>query len=165
MQKTMALAFAAEPEDGHFVRFLLQHGTHLDFDEVEYAEVHPDGGFRGSYCFVPPLTRALNAGHAHLVRLLVEHGADVNVPFEGFVGNRSPREKGSVLRLAMDLESQDIVSFLREHGAQEDVGDYRTRVFRLSWEEGTVSPTGRRKRRTRLRRHMGINRCNGSLPS
>ncbi|KAL5046472.1 hypothetical protein BDW71DRAFT_207267 [Aspergillus fruticulosus] len=38
MQKTMALAFAAEQEDGYFIRFLLQHGTHPDFDEVEYTE-------------------------------------------------------------------------------------------------------------------------------
>ncbi|KAL4769962.1 ankyrin repeat-containing domain protein [Aspergillus nidulans var. acristatus] len=165
MQKTMALAFAAEQEDGHFARFLLQRGTHPDFDELEYAEVHPAEGFRGSYYFASPLTRAVNAGHAHLVRLLVEHGADVNVPFEGFVGNQSSREKGSVLRLAMDLESQDIVSFLREHGAQEDVVDYTTRVSRLSLEEATVWSSGRQKRRTRLRRHMGINRCNSFIPS
>ncbi|KAL4941937.1 hypothetical protein BDV06DRAFT_193327 [Aspergillus oleicola] len=92
MQKTMALAFAAEQEDGHFVRFLLARGTHPDFDDLEYSDVHSPKGYADYWHFASPLVHAVNAGHAHLVRLLVESGADVNVPFEGFEKSKSSRE-------------------------------------------------------------------------
>jgi ankyrin repeat protein len=163
MQKTMALAFAAEQEDGHFVRFLLARGTHPDFDDLEYSDVHRPKGYADYWHFASPLAHAVNAGHAHLVRLLVESGADVNVPFEGFEKSKSSRQRGSVLQLAMDLKNKDIVSFLCEHGAQEEVENYGYRVLRLSREEA-MSPDAGEKRRKRLRRHMGVNRCTGSIP-
>ncbi|KAL4756047.1 ankyrin repeat domain-containing protein [Aspergillus foveolatus] len=117
MQKTTALMLAAEQEDGHFARFLLARGTHPDFDDLECLDLHRPKGYRDTWHFASPLARAVNAGHAHLVQLLVESGADVNVPFEGFEKSKSSRQTGSVLQLAMDLGNKDIVSFLREHGA------------------------------------------------
>ena len=35
--------------------------------------------FDPDYYIIPPLVRAVNAGHGRLVRLLVEHGANVDV--------------------------------------------------------------------------------------
>jgi ankyrin repeat protein len=164
MQKTMALTLAAEQEDGHFAEFLLARGTHPDFDDMEFSDVHCPKGYADTWHFAAPLAHAVNAGHAHLVRLLVERGADVNIPFEGFEKSKSSRQRGSVLQLAMELGNRDIVSFLREHGAQEEVESYGYRGIRLSWEENN-SPNANEIRRKRLRRHMGVNSCMGSISS
>jgi hypothetical protein len=166
-QKTTALAFAAEQEDGeegeHMVQFLLAHGTHPDFDDLDYKEAHPLRGYTDTRQFASTLARAVNAGHALLLRLLVESGANVTVPFERLESSRSSRQRGSVLQLAVDLDHGEIVSFLREHGAQEDVENYASRVWTLSMEEATA-PNPREARRKRLRRHMGVNCCTGSNP-
>ncbi|KAJ5371096.1 uncharacterized protein N7496_007188 [Penicillium cataractarum] len=164
MQKTMALTLAAEQEDGQLARFLLARGTHPDFDDLEDSDVHHPKGYADTWHFASPLAHAVNAGHAHLVQLLVMSGADVNVPFEGFEKSKSSRQKGSVLQLAMDLGNKEIVSFLRKYGAQEEVESYEWRNHRLFWEENN-SPNASEMRRKRLRRHMGVNRCTGSIPS
>lgn len=164
MQKTMALTLAAEQEDGHFARFLLERGTHPDFDDLECSDFHRPKGYADTWHFASPLAHAVNAGHAHLVQLLVESGADVNVPFEGFEKSKSSRQTGSVLQLATELGNRDIVSFLREHGAQEEVESYGYRSIRLCWEENN-SPNANEIRRKRLRRHMGVNSCTGSISS
>ncbi|OOQ86160.1 hypothetical protein PEBR_22595 [Penicillium brasilianum] len=164
MQKTMALTLAVEQEDGHFARFLLARGTHPDFDGLEDSDVHLPKGYADTWHFASPLVHAVNAGHAHLVQLLLESGADVNVPFEGFEKRKSSRKTGSVLQLAMELGNKDIVSFLREHGAQEEVQSYGYRGIRLMWEEN-ISPNAGEIRRKRLRRHMGVNSCTGSISS
>jgi hypothetical protein len=92
----------------------------------------------------------------------VESGADVNIPFDRFEKCRSSGQRGSVLQFAMDLDHGEIVSFLREHGAREEVESYASRVWRLSMEEATaLNP--REARRKRLRRHR-VNRCTGSNP-
>ncbi|KAL3446090.1 ankyrin repeat-containing domain protein [Aspergillus insuetus] len=164
LQKTLALAFAAEQDDGYFARFLLEHGTHPDFDELEYDAVHPFPRLGYTTRFIPPLVHAINAGHLNLVRLLVEHAANVNTSYDGFMECRSSRWRGSVLQLAMDLGDQGIISFLQEHRAKEEVVAYQFRVSRLSLEEDRTSE-GKRKRRMRLRRHMGVNSCTGSMPN
>ncbi|KAL2834837.1 ankyrin repeat-containing domain protein [Aspergillus pseudoustus] len=163
MQKTMALAFAVEQEAGQMARFLLAHGTHPDFDDLEDSNVHRPKGYADTWHFASPLARAVNAGHEHLVRLLVESGADVNVPFEGFERSRSSRQSGSVLQLAMDLDHKEIVLFLRERAAKEELESYAYRVLRLSMEEA-MAPNAGELRRKRLRRHMGLNGCTGSNP-
>ncbi|OKP08275.1 Ankyrin-3 [Penicillium subrubescens] len=120
MQKTIALTLAASQEDRQLARFLLARGTHPDFDDLEYSDVHCPKGYADTWHFASPLAHTVNEGHAHLVQLLVESGADVNVPFEGFEKSKSSRQTGSVLQLAMELGNRDIVSFLRENGAQEE---------------------------------------------
>jgi hypothetical protein len=68
MQKTTALAVAAEQEGGgRMVPFLLAHGTHPDFDDLEYEEAHPLQSYVDTRHFASPLARAVNAGQAHLV--------------------------------------------------------------------------------------------------
>lgn len=84
--------------------------------------------------------------------------------FEGFEKSKSSRQRGSILQLAMDLGNKEIVSFLREHGAQEQVESYGYRKIRLWWEEKN-SPNASEIRRKRLWRHMGVNCCTGSIPS
>jgi hypothetical protein len=159
----MALASSAEQPDGYFARFLLAHGTHPDFDDLDYSDSEISV-YLQSPCVIPPLVRAVNAGHGHLVRLLVEHGASVNASYEGYVECRSSRQRGSVLRLAMDLGDQSIVSFLLEHGAQEQVEPYEFRVLKMAMGED-LSREGKQKKRKRLRRHMGLNNnCLSSRP-
>ncbi|KAL2822249.1 ankyrin repeat-containing domain protein [Aspergillus cavernicola] len=157
LQRTLALAYSAEQADGCFARFLLAHGTHPYFDYLDYHAAQPVIYLQRD-CMIPPLVRAVNAGHGYLVRLLVEHGADVNACYEGFVESRSSRRSGSVLRLAMDLGDQEIVSFLLEHGAEEEVTPYEFRVLKMSMEEDN-SREGQQKKRKRLRRHMGLTKC------
>jgi hypothetical protein len=53
-----------------------------------------------------------------LLQLLAEHGANVNTSYNGLVECRSFRWRGWVLQLAMDLEDEEIISFLRKRGAQ-----------------------------------------------
>ncbi|KAL2827460.1 hypothetical protein BJY01DRAFT_255700 [Aspergillus pseudoustus] len=55
MQKTMALCFAAEQEDGHFVRFLLARGTYPEFDALEYSDAHPAESYTTWVAFLRPL--------------------------------------------------------------------------------------------------------------
>ncbi|RHZ45035.1 uncharacterized protein CDV56_102349 [Aspergillus thermomutatus] len=125
MSRTQALALSMDYPDGRVARILLEHGALPDFVDQDYADFpyspHRTMGEQKDYQLIPPLVRAVNAGHAHLVRLLVAHGANVNAFYEGLVHTRSSRSSGSVLQLAMDLNGQDTVKYLRDHGAVVEV--------------------------------------------
>jgi ankyrin repeat protein len=118
--KTMALAFSVEHPDECIARRVLQaHGTRLEFINEDYGDIFPTPD-KNLY-LIPFLVRAMNARHAHLVRLLVEHGASVNADYEGLVQSQSSWQTGCVLQLAINTGDEEIISFLLEYGAQEEV--------------------------------------------
>lgn len=95
-----------EPDDVTFLR----SGSRNTFGQctlgVEYPEELTDA----------PLVLAVHSGHLELVRLLVEHGANVNVRFYKLLGNCVVLE---CLSLANKLGHLDIAEFLRDRGAVE----------------------------------------------
>ncbi|KAL4981878.1 ankyrin repeat-containing domain protein [Aspergillus falconensis] len=156
--KTMALAFSVEHPDGCIARYLLAHGTRPEFIDDDYGDTFPTPD--KNFYLIPPLVRAINARHGHLVRLLLEHGASVNTDYEGLVQSQSSRQGGSVLQLAMDLGDEDIISFLLEHRAQQEVQTRYDRWREMAEEDN--SRLGKQKERKRLRRNMGLKNCRSS---
>ncbi|KAL2842662.1 ankyrin repeat-containing domain protein [Aspergillus pseudodeflectus] len=150
--KTMALAFSVEHPDGCIARRLLCHGARPEFIDEDYGDIFPTPD--KNFYLIPPLVRAVNARHGHLTRLLVEHGASVNTDYEGLVQSQSSRQSGSLLKLAMDLGDEEIISFLLEHGAQEEVQTRYDRWREMAEEDN--SRLGKQKERRRLRRNMGL---------
>ncbi|KAF7180842.1 hypothetical protein CNMCM7691_010133 [Aspergillus felis] len=125
MSRTQALALSMDYPDGRVARILLDSGALPDFVDQDYADF-PYNPFRTmqdrkDYRLILPLVRAVNAGHTDLARLLVAHGANVNAFYEGLVHTRSSRSSGSVLQLSMDLNDEDTVKHLRDHGAVVEV--------------------------------------------
>ncbi|GIJ99591.1 hypothetical protein Aspvir_001725 [Aspergillus viridinutans] len=133
MSRTHALALSMDYPDGRVARILLDNGALPDFVDQDYADFPGPGPTkkdRKDYRLIPPLVRAVNAGHANLARLLVAHGANVNAYYEGLVHTRSSRSSGSVLQLAMDLNDQDTVNYLRDHGAVVEVENTFERLMK-----------------------------------
>lgn len=104
----------ADCPDSRIAQILLENGALPDFERGAGAtEPSPSS----------PLIRAFCAGQLHLVRLLVEYGAIINllcssVDIQGISG----WFVGGPLQLARELGHQEIAAFLRELGASEDVG-------------------------------------------
>lgn len=95
-----------EPNDDTFLR----SGSRNTFEctlGIEYPEELTDA----------PLVLAIHSGHVELVRLLVEHGANVNVRFYELLGNRAVVSE--CLSLATKLGYLEIAQFLRDRGAVE----------------------------------------------
>ncbi|KAL3440369.1 hypothetical protein BJX65DRAFT_314889 [Aspergillus insuetus] len=151
--RTMAFAFSIEHPDGCIARRVLQaHGTPPEFIGEDYGDIFPTPD--KNFCLIPPLMRAVNARHAHLVRLLVEHGVSVNTDYEGLVQSQSSRQTSSVLQLAMDFGDGEVISFLLDHAAQEEVQTRYDRWREMAEEDN--SRLGKQKERRRLRRNMGL---------
>ena len=62
-----------------------------------------------------PLIRAAWNGHLHIVKFLIENGADVNLTVRE--SYRLGAEKRNALRMAKIGNHEDVVSFLIENGA------------------------------------------------
>ncbi|KAL3482620.1 ankyrin repeat-containing domain protein [Aspergillus germanicus] len=131
--KTMAFAFSVEHPYGCIAWCLLGHRTRPEFIDEDFGNISPTPD--KNFYLIPPLVLAVNARHAHLVRLLVEQGASVHADCEGLVQSQSSRQTGSLLQLAMDLGDEEIISFLLEHGAQEEV---QTRSDRWRWRSNII---------------------------
>jgi hypothetical protein len=155
----MPLVFGVEHPDGCIARRVIQaHGTRPEFIDEAYGDIFPtpDEAFH----LIQPLVRAVNARHAHLVRLLVEHGASVNADYEGLVTSQSSRGEVAVLQIAMDLGDEEIMSFLLDHGTQEEVQTRFDRRREMAEEDN--SRLGKQNARRRLRRNMGLKNCQSS---
>ena len=72
---------------------------------------------------MPPIIRAVRHGFTSLVKLLVPHGANINVGYRGRIDELPRWTFGGPLDLAMQLGHQEIADFLRDQGATEDVDD------------------------------------------
>ncbi len=98
--RSSALFYAAQHHRLQVVESLLSSGAQVNLTDEQ--------GFT-------PLLRALQTPHGdEIVRLLVTHGADVNVRYP--YGTRS-----SALRMAMNQKNKDLVELLLAHGAREDL--------------------------------------------
>lgn len=101
------ICMAALKGDEKRVRALLDTDPSLANKVSEYVTYYPGSG--------APLKNAALAGHIHIVKLLLEHGADPNLPEEGIA------PMGHALHSAVVYNHIDIVRLLLEHGAHPNV--------------------------------------------
>ncbi|KAH8808665.1 putative serine/threonine-protein kinase ypk [Xylogone sp. PMI_703] len=141
---TRALGHAVSKQDTPTVNTLLANGVKCDFEEGDrpiptdhYSESDFEmnattmGDASGPEDYMPPLIRAIQLGDADMVRLLLAHGANVNIGYHGLsipVGsglasyyNRNYVECGRPVQLAMELGHEDLVRLLLENGANIDL--------------------------------------------
>ncbi|KAJ0418201.1 ankyrin repeat-containing domain protein [Aspergillus carlsbadensis] len=133
---TRALTLSTEQADGTIARILLETGAHPDHQWDDASQL---SSYYGNECtlgfpdsLVPPLIAAVSWGHEALVRMLVEHGADVNAAYSRCGGLRERNVPdgfmGASLLLAMRLGLEEIAAFLRESGGREEAGTWEERV-------------------------------------
>ena len=91
--KTM-LHFAAAEDDVEAAEIMLDHGAAINAVEAEYRST--------------PLAEAAKNGHLDMARLLLERGADPNIPRELWA---------RPLTWAVDVPHDEMVELLRHHGA------------------------------------------------
>ncbi|KAL3491863.1 ankyrin repeat-containing domain protein [Aspergillus germanicus] len=131
---TRALTLSMEQADGTIAKILLENGAKPDFKSNDSSVLN---GHYGGSCMlgmtdelVPPLVAAVSRGNEALVRLLVEHGADVNVAYHRGLGSKEKNIPdgfmGAPLLLAMELGFDEVAAFLRGNGGREEAG---------TWEE------------------------------
>jgi serum/glucocorticoid-regulated kinase 2 len=139
---TRALGHAVSKQDTLIINILLANGVKCDFEEADrpksvgnFGEFDLEmnatvGDASEPEEYMPPLVRAINLGDADLVRLLLAHGANVNVGYHdlsfllpgGFPSwfDCIYMECGRPIQLAMELGHEDLVRLLLENGA--DIG-------------------------------------------
>ncbi|KAI9375352.1 ankyrin repeat-containing domain protein [Aspergillus egyptiacus] len=143
IQVTRALTLSMSQADGRIAQILLEHGAKPDFEAGDAGELT---GYHANECLlgmndqlVPPLIAAVSQGHANLVRLLVDHGADVNAGYHSYFRPRDENVPdgfdGASLLLAMQLGYEEIAGFLRENGGREDAGKWEDPVEKLLTDE------------------------------
>jgi ankyrin repeat protein len=129
---TRALTLSMEQADGVIAKILLENGAKPDFNSNDSSVLN---GYYGGECMlgmtdelVPPLIAAVSRGSEALVRLLVKHGADVNVAYHRGIGSKEKNVPdgfmGAPLLLAMQLGFEEIAAFLRGNGGREEAGTW-----------------------------------------
>lgn len=128
--RTRALSLSMKQLNSRISRILLAHGCAVEFEDRDHGDYpcyHRPGD---DYSLIAPVVQAINAGNVDMVRLLVKQkGASVNVWYQGLFKSQSTRSQGSALQLAIDLGQVDIIQFLRDNGAQEEVQSWWNRYF------------------------------------
>lgn len=158
--RTRALGLAVDLCDEEMVAVLLASaagGVRCDFDAADRPCLpRPSAGdsVEEGCCFVdvsypeefvPPLVRAVRAGSAPLVRLLLSRGADADVGFHDLPSELSSEYQppfrlscGRVVQLAVSLGHGEIVRMLLGAGADVDLAqpDWRGHVCEMiPWRE------------------------------
>ncbi|KKO99894.1 AGC/AKT protein kinase [Trichoderma harzianum] len=122
---TRALGRAVDRKDTAVIGILLASGAKCDFEDYDRPPP-PSGGCHfpdvpDNEDYMPPLVRAVRLGNMELVRLLLAHGADVNVGYHDFHGERRSLfidvTCGRVIEAAMELGHRDMVELFLEMGA------------------------------------------------
>ncbi|RFU73429.1 serine threonine- kinase tel1 [Trichoderma arundinaceum] len=130
---TKALGLAVEKSNISIVQILLANGVKCDFEDSDQPPhiIPGDDNWDTTAAFmdtteqeeyIPPLVRAVCLGNVNLVRLLLAHGADVNIgyhnmymPLPGILSIHMLC--GRPIQLAMELGHQDVVRLLLDYGA------------------------------------------------
>ncbi|KAL5332235.1 hypothetical protein BJX70DRAFT_384754 [Aspergillus crustosus] len=138
---TRALAQAVEQQDVTLVTKLLTHGVRCNFEDSDCPlPQHPfywdyDSGLSRTVeaeDFAPPLARAARVGNVTLIKLLLEHGADVIAAYHDLggwkrvTGNRDCKVAagfacGRAVQIAMEMGFVEVVRVLVDAGAGVDV--------------------------------------------
>lgn len=140
---TRALGHAITKRDLPIIDILLANGVRCDFEDSDrpLSSMSPDheGGTPldtwnmtcdvdyVSVEYLPPLVRAVILGDKDLVRLLLVHGADVNIGFHGLKESELPGlwradvSCGRPIQLALELEHHGLVQVLLDNGADIDI--------------------------------------------
>jgi serum/glucocorticoid-regulated kinase 2 len=143
VSRTRALALAVEQEDTTAATILLTHGVCCDFEESDRPLPEDPLAYRG-YNYLdpkllqaedvtPPLVRAARLGSVTLVKLLLAHGADANIPYHDLGGRGRPLPVygfertdvlipvnfscGRAVQIAMEMGHSEIVDLLLDAGA------------------------------------------------
>ncbi|PTB37278.1 hypothetical protein M441DRAFT_83185 [Trichoderma asperellum CBS 433.97] len=136
---TRALGHAITKRDISIINILLANGVKCDFKDSDRPldpKCRDHGGYRELFTFnmtygdksepaeyTPPLIRAIVLGDEDLVRLLLAHGADVNIGFHDLNSSMLPSNWpinincGRPIQLAMELEHYNMVQLLLDKGA------------------------------------------------
>lgn len=136
---TRALGHAITKQDIPIIDILLANGVKCDFEDSD-RPLSPKWRDHGGYLelptsnmtcgdasepaeYMPPLIRAVISGNEDLVRLLLAHGADVNVGFHDLsldlLHDLWPINIscGRPIQLAMELEHHNVVQLLLDNDA------------------------------------------------
>jgi serum/glucocorticoid-regulated kinase 2 len=143
VSRTRALALAVEQEDTTAATILLTHGVCCDFEESDRPLPEDPLAYQG-YNYLdpkllqaedvtPPLVRAARLGSVTLVKLLLAHGADANIPYHDLGGRGRPLPVygfertdvlipvnfscGRAVQIAMEMGHSEIVDLLLDAGA------------------------------------------------
>lgn len=128
VERTRALGRAVDRQDTAVIDILLAGGAKCDFEDFDRPPP-PDGccfpDVPENEDFMPPLVKAVRLGNMDLVRLLLAHGADVNVGYHDLDGeHRFPPPSqiidvtcGRVIQEAMELGHRDMVGLFLDSGA------------------------------------------------
>ncbi|KAE8341743.1 hypothetical protein BDV24DRAFT_162970 [Aspergillus arachidicola] len=128
--RTRALSLSMEQVDSRISRILLAHGCAVEFEDRDHMDYPCYDRPGDDYGLIAPIFRAINAGNVDMVRLLVkQRWASVNAWYQGLCKSLSKRSHGSASQLAIDLGQVDIIQFLRDNGAQEEVRSWWKRFF------------------------------------
>ncbi|KAH8131894.1 hypothetical protein LI328DRAFT_160673 [Trichoderma asperelloides] len=136
---TRALGHAITKRDISIVNILLANGVKCDFKDSDRPldpKCRDHGGYRELFTYnmtygdksepaeyTPPLIRAIILGDEDLVRLLLAHGADVNIGFHDLNSSMLPSNWpinvscGRPIQLAMELEHYTMAKLLLDNGA------------------------------------------------
>jgi serum/glucocorticoid-regulated kinase 2 len=141
---TRALGHAVSKQDTPIINILLANGVKCDFEEADRPKPAGNWNCNGDFDdmnatmgdaskpeeYMPSLVRAIGLGDADLVRLLLAHGANVNVGYHDssillpggilYRFGHTYMECGRPIQLAMELGHEDLVRPLLENGA--DIG-------------------------------------------
>lgn len=144
LHRTRALALSMDYCDGRMAQILLENGTLPDFEVLDDTRVKQEFNCNlgcEPYPLMPPIIRAVRHGFTNLVKLLVTHGANVNVGYRGRIEELPRWTFGGALDLAMQLGHQETADFLRDQGATEDVEDEMMVQFK-NWSYNWPSNLG-----------------------
>jgi ankyrin repeat protein len=132
------LCLAVIHGDANLVRTLLSRDARQDRRHVAttHSPIMHIQGFDDSPdakddMLMPPLIRVVHRGHTDLVKLLVVHGANINVEYREGIEELPTWAIGGPLASAEQLGDQETAKILRGQGAKRDVGMVVCAVRRL----------------------------------
>ncbi|KAJ5801711.1 uncharacterized protein N7518_003779 [Penicillium psychrosexuale] len=120
IQRTKALGFAVLERKTRIVEIILQSGASPQYFPCEIPKLPEEDDNEE---WVQPLLYAVKSGHLDLVELLLEYGADVNVPCSEYPDGGFGRLFDRVLFVAVEESDEEMVNLLLEWDANPEITD------------------------------------------